>query len=166
MTAESKSGAPLDMIVVVGGWDSSNTGHLLEIPVHEGLTAYHINSAKCIGSDNSITHRTVDGAIEVGAERRTITRARRRAHMPARAWAQPQRPSRQRALSFGARLTPPAPALYSTPVCPQTTSNFLPLDRPVRIGISSGASTPDSSVQDVLESLQLLKKLAKRTVPV
>lgn len=161
MTAESKSGAPLDMIVVVGGWDSSNTGHLLEIPVHEGLTAYHINSAKCIGSDNSITHRTVDGAIEVGAERRAPPRAPARA----RARAQPQGQSRQRARPVGARLTPAAPAPCSAPVCPQTTSNFLPLDRPVRIGISSGASTPDSSVQDVLESLQLLKKLAKRTVP-
>lgn len=87
MTAESKSGAPLDMIVVVGGWDSSNTGHLLEIPVHEGLTAYHINSAKCIGSDNSITHRTVDGAIEVGAERRAPPRAPARARAGAAAEA-------------------------------------------------------------------------------
>jgi len=38
----------------------------------------------------------------------------------------------------------------------------LPLDRPVRIGVSSGASTPDSSVQDVLDSVLLLKKLAKK----
>lgn len=44
----------------------------------------------------------------------------------------------------------------------QTTKDFLPLGRAVRIGISSGASTPDSSVQDVLDSVLLLKKLAKR----
>jgi 4-hydroxy-3-methylbut-2-enyl diphosphate reductase len=66
MAIDAKS-TPLDMILVVGGWDSSNTGHLLEIPVHEGITAYHINAADCIKSDNSVIHRTVDGKIEVSA---------------------------------------------------------------------------------------------------
>jgi 4-hydroxy-3-methylbut-2-enyl diphosphate reductase len=36
---------------------------LLEIPIHEGLRAYHINKASCIGADNTITHRTVTGEI-------------------------------------------------------------------------------------------------------
>lgn len=53
----------LDFILVIGGWDSSNTGHLLEIPVHAGIRAFHINKASCIGADNTITHRTVDGEI-------------------------------------------------------------------------------------------------------
>jgi hypothetical protein len=39
----STSAPDLDFILVVGGWDSSNTAHLLEIPVHEGLPAYHVN---------------------------------------------------------------------------------------------------------------------------
>lgn len=53
----------LDFILVIGGWDSSNTGHLLEIPVNAGIRAFHINRAECIGADNTITHRTVDGKI-------------------------------------------------------------------------------------------------------
>lgn len=53
----------LDFILVVGGFDSSNTAHLLEIPVNAGIRAFHINRADCIGADNTITHRTVDGEI-------------------------------------------------------------------------------------------------------
>lgn len=53
----------LDFILVVGGWDSSNTAHLLEIPVKAGVRAFHINRAECIGADNSITHRSVSGEI-------------------------------------------------------------------------------------------------------
>jgi len=97
--------ADLEMILVVGGWDSSNTGHLLEIPVHHGKVAYHINKASCIKEDNTITHRNVDGTVE-------------------------------------------------------TTTDFLPLDRAITIGVTSGASTPDSVVQEVLERVVLLKTLA------
>jgi len=53
----------LDFILVVGGWDSSNTAHLLEIPIHAGIRSFHINRAECIGADNTITHRTVSGEI-------------------------------------------------------------------------------------------------------
>lgn len=53
----------LDFILVVGGWDSSNTQHLLEIPHTAGIRGFHINRAECIGADNTITHRTVDGEI-------------------------------------------------------------------------------------------------------
>mmetsp|Transcript_54463 Transcript_54463/g.86249 ORF Transcript_54463/g.86249 Transcript_54463/m.86249 type:complete len:155 (-) Transcript_54463:280-744(-) len=95
----------LDFILVVGGWDSSNTAHLLEIPHHAGLTGYHIQAPADISPDGSITHRSVDGTI-------------------------------------------------------MTTSNFLPKERPVRIGVTSGASTPDSVVQECLEQLVLLKKLS------
>ena len=42
----------------------------------------------------------------------------------------------------------------------QVTENFLPLDRPARIGITSGASTPDSVVQECLEQIVMIKKLA------
>jgi len=95
----------LDFILVVGGWDSSNTAHLLEIPIHAGVPAYHINVPSCISPDGSITHRTVDGEIV-------------------------------------------------------TTPNFLPLDRKAIVGVTSGASTPDSVVQECLEQLVLLKSLA------
>ncbi|CAB9525233.1 4-hydroxy-3-methylbut-2-enyl diphosphate reductase [Seminavis robusta] len=53
----------LDFILVVGGWDSSNTAHLLEIPVKAGIRAFHINKAECIGADNTITHRNMEGEI-------------------------------------------------------------------------------------------------------
>ena len=51
----------LDFILVVGGWDSSNTAHLVEIPHSAGIEAYHVNQADCIKADNSITYRDVDG---------------------------------------------------------------------------------------------------------
>lgn len=104
--AISEEGEALDFVLVVGGWDSSNTAHLLEIPIDEyKLTGYHVNTAKCIRPDNSIEHRDVHGNILVQA-------------------------------------------------------NALPLDRPVRIGVTSGASTPDSVVQECVEALIMLKKLA------
>jgi 4-hydroxy-3-methylbut-2-enyl diphosphate reductase len=53
----------LDFILVIGGFDSSNTAHLLEIPVHAGVRAFHIDRAECIGADNSITHRLVSGEM-------------------------------------------------------------------------------------------------------
>ena len=53
----------LDFILVIGGWDSSNTAHLLEIPNLAGVRSFHINRAECVGADNTITHRTVTGEI-------------------------------------------------------------------------------------------------------
>jgi len=100
----SEDAANLDFILVVGGWDSSNTAHLLEIPHDLGLRAYHVNVPGCIRADNSIEHRTVDGAIEVATD-------------------------------------------------------LVPLDRPTRIGVTSGASTPDSVVQECLEAILLIKKV-------
>ena len=53
----------LDFILVVGGWDSSNTAHLLEIPIKAGVRSFHINRADCISADNTITHRSISGEI-------------------------------------------------------------------------------------------------------
>merc|ERR1712072_637682 len=36
-------------------------------------------------------------------------------------------------------------------------NDWLPTDRPLKIGVTSGASTPDAYVQDALERLVLLK---------
>lgn len=60
---ENEKELGLDFILVIGGWDSSNTAHLLEIPIKAGVRSFHINRAECIGADNTITHRTVDGEI-------------------------------------------------------------------------------------------------------
>jgi 4-hydroxy-3-methylbut-2-enyl diphosphate reductase len=97
----------LDFILVVGGWDSSNTAHLVEIPHLAGIPAFHIDKASCITADNSITYRDVDGKIK-------------------------------------------------------TQANFLALDRPMTIGVTSGASTPDAYVQAALEQIILLKSLAAK----
>jgi len=102
--AENKDDLGLDFILVVGGWDSSNTAHLLEIPVHAGVRAFHINRAGCIGPDNTITHRTMDGEIV-------------------------------------------------------TEKFILDMDKDVVMGLTSGASTPDSAVQSCLDNIFLLKKL-------
>merc|ERR1740129_237212 len=95
----------LDFILVVGGWDSSNTAHLVEIPHAKGIRSFHINRSDCIGPDNTITHRTVDGEI----------------------------------------VTEPF---------------ILDMNKDVVMGVTSGASTPDSAVQDSLGAIFLLKKLS------
>lgn len=105
MISEPGAKESLDFILVVGGWDSSNTAHLVEIPHGKGIPAYHIDKAGCIGADNSITYRDVDGTIKV-------------------------------------------------------QKNFLALDRPMTIGVTSGASTPDAYVQDSLEQIIMLKSLS------
>jgi 4-hydroxy-3-methylbut-2-enyl diphosphate reductase len=105
LTEQAKDTNDIDFILVVGGWDSSNTAHLLEIPHEEGMKGFHVNEASCIKPDNSVAHRTVDGEILV-------------------------------------------------------EENFLPLDRPVKIAVTSGASTPDSVVQECMEAITLVKNLA------
>lgn len=104
----------LDFILVVGGFDSSNTAHLLEIPKMRGVRSYHINEASCIGAENTIRHRTVSGEIMEGEKL---------------------------LLSPKERNLPEGP--------PQ----------PLRIGVTSGASTPDKEVQDALERIIMLNKL-------
>lgn len=101
---DASNAGEMDFILVVGGWDSSNTAHLVEIPEQRGIAAYHIDRAERIAADNSITYRDVDGEIRV-------------------------------------------------------KHDFLPLDRPAVVGVTSGASTPDAYVQEALEQLFLLKGL-------
>lgn len=99
---EDPSVNDLDFILVVGGFDSSNTAHLVEIPHDKGIPVFHINEADCINPDNTLKHRTLDGDIVV-------------------------------------------------------QHDWLPVDRPVYIGVTSGASTPDAYVEEALERIVLLK---------
>jgi len=103
----------LDFIIVVGGFDSSNTAHLLEIPQMRGVPSYHINEASCIHADNTIRHRTVSGEVVEGD------------------------------------------------VLLRIGENVLEgkKDDKLRIGITSGASTPDKEVQDALGRIIMLNKL-------
>lgn len=50
-------GEKLDLILVIGGFNSSNTGHLQEIAHAEGLKSYHIDGPDCIGPGNRIVHK-------------------------------------------------------------------------------------------------------------
>lgn len=93
----------LDFILVVGGFDSSNTAHLKEIPEKFNVPSFHIDRPERIRPDNSIEHRTVDGQIVV-------------------------------------------------------EKNFLKKGK-LTIGITSGASTPDKSLEDAVEKIFMIHKL-------
>ena len=49
---------PLDLLVVIGGFNSSNTTHLQEIALTKGIRSFHIDTPERIGEiDNTITHK-------------------------------------------------------------------------------------------------------------
>ena len=91
----------LDLMVVIGGFNSSNTTHLQEIAVERGIPSYHIDSPERIGPGNQVDHRLLGGNLQV-------------------------------------------------------TQNWLP-DGSIVVGITSGASTPDKVVADVVEKIFELK---------
>ena len=88
---------PLDLMVVIGGYNSSNTTHLQEIAVSRGIRSFHIDTPERIGPGNRIEHMPLGGELQI--------------ELP-----------------------------------------FLPAG-PIRVGITSGASTPDRVVEDVIERL-------------
>ncbi len=48
----------LDMLVVIGGFNSSNTTHLQEIAISKGICSFHIDTPERIGEqENTITHK-------------------------------------------------------------------------------------------------------------
>jgi 4-hydroxy-3-methylbut-2-enyl diphosphate reductase len=92
---------PLDLMVVIGGFNSSNTTHLQEISVEKAIPSYHIDSASRIGPGNRVEHKPLNQPLEM-------------------------------------------------------TEDWLP-DGPIVVGVTSGASTPDKVVSDVLEKIFDLK---------
>jgi 4-hydroxy-3-methylbut-2-enyl diphosphate reductase len=88
---------PLDLMVVIGGYNSSNTTHLQEIAVSRGIRSFHIDTPDRIGPGNRIEHKPLGGDLEV-------------------------------------------------------VEPFLP-EGSLRVGITSGASTPDRVVEDVISRL-------------
>lgn len=87
-----------DLAIVVGGYNSSNTSHLVEL-LEEKFPTYFISEAEKIVSDKTINHFDL------------------RTHSE------------------------------------KVTDNYLPAKKPVTIAITSGASCPDSIVDDVLNKL-------------
>ena len=59
--------APMDMLLVVGGYNSSNTSHLVEIGVQE-LPTFFIKDADCLRSLSEIIHFDLHQGQEVSSE--------------------------------------------------------------------------------------------------
>lgn len=55
----------LDVMVVIGGFNSSNTTHLQEMAIERKIPSYHIDSAERIGPGNRVEHKPLDGNLEV-----------------------------------------------------------------------------------------------------
>lgn len=94
----------LDLMVVIGGFNSSNTTQLQQIAFDKGIPSYHIDVVERIKSGNSIEHRQLQGDLVI-------------------------------------------------------TENWLPAGK-ITVGITSGASTPDKVVEDVIEKIFALKAIA------
>ncbi|MEH2324266.1 MAG: 4-hydroxy-3-methylbut-2-enyl diphosphate reductase [Nostoc sp.] len=91
----------LDLMVVIGGFNSSNTTQLQQIAFERGIPSYHIDTVERIKSADSIEHRQLNEQLI-------------------------------------------------------TTENWLP-DGEIVVGITSGASTPDKVVEDVIEKIFAMK---------
>ncbi|MBP5976373.1 4-hydroxy-3-methylbut-2-enyl diphosphate reductase [Brasilonema sp. CT11] len=94
----------LDLMIVIGGFNSSNTTQLQQIALERGIPSYHIDREVRILSENRIEHRELNGDLKI-------------------------------------------------------TENWLP-DGEIVVGITSGASTPDIVVEDVIEKILELKATA------
>jgi len=84
----------LSLLVVIGGFNSSNTTHLQEIGIEYGIPSYHIDGSSRILEGNKIEHKPLGKDLEI-------------------------------------------------------TENWLP-EGEITVGITSGASTPDQAVEEVI----------------
>jgi 4-hydroxy-3-methylbut-2-en-1-yl diphosphate reductase len=55
----------LDLMVVIGGYNSSNTTHLQEISIEHQIPSYHIDSDARILADNRIEHKPLGKELEI-----------------------------------------------------------------------------------------------------
>jgi 4-hydroxy-3-methylbut-2-en-1-yl diphosphate reductase len=55
----------LDLMVVIGGYNSSNTTHLQEISIEHQIPSYHIDSDLRILADNRIEHKPLGKELEI-----------------------------------------------------------------------------------------------------
>ncbi|BAZ38314.1 hydroxymethylbutenyl pyrophosphate reductase [Calothrix sp. NIES-4101] len=92
----------VDLMIVIGGFNSSNTTHLQEIAVERKIPSYHIDCVERIKSNNMIEHRELTGELKI-------------------------------------------------------TENWLP-EGEIVVGVTSGASTPDKVVEEIIEKIFELKQ--------
>lgn len=55
----------LDLMVVVGGFNSSNTTHLHQMAIARGIPSYHIDSAERIDLGNRVQHKPLNQELKV-----------------------------------------------------------------------------------------------------
>ncbi len=101
--------ANIDLMVVIGGFNSSNTTHLQEIAVERDIPSFHIDSASRIGPGNRIEHKS----------------------------------------------------LHSDELLVE--ADWLPAGK-ISVGVTSGASTPDKAVQEVIEKIFEIKSQVPASV--
>lgn len=53
---------PLDLMMVVGGYNSSNTCHLAELSARKGVRTYHIEDADCVDLETGVLHYQATGS--------------------------------------------------------------------------------------------------------
>ncbi|MGF1461555.1 MAG: 4-hydroxy-3-methylbut-2-enyl diphosphate reductase [Leptolyngbyaceae cyanobacterium] len=55
----------VDLMLVIGGYNSSNTTHLQEIAIERNIPSYHIDGPERISADNRIEHKRLHGELTV-----------------------------------------------------------------------------------------------------
>jgi 4-hydroxy-3-methylbut-2-enyl diphosphate reductase len=63
------AGTPLDLLLVIGGYNSSNTTHLLEIGLVRGVPTFHVFESGCLESADAIRHQPLHARAEARTER-------------------------------------------------------------------------------------------------
>ena len=63
----TKDQSPMDLLLVVGGYNSSNTTHLAEIG-EENLPTFFIRNAKCLESLECIIHYDLEHKAEIKSD--------------------------------------------------------------------------------------------------
>ena len=97
----------LSLMIVIGGFNSSNTTHLQEIAVEHNIPSYHIDSVERILDRDRLEHKPLNSDLAIA-------------------------------------------------------ENWLPEGK-ITVGVTSGASTPDKVVADVIEKIFELKAVAIAT---
>ena len=55
---------PLDLLLVIGGYNSSNTTHLLEIGIERGVSTFHVQDASRLVDAATIRHQPLHAKVE------------------------------------------------------------------------------------------------------